>query len=271
MVNTAERNSRHRLKRLCLILPLLLGCLATVKAQSGMPGDPGQDDAAGPAMAIGSGRMVRGTVSAVSQGHLAIKTETGDVFQVAFSANTRLMKGREPIKLDGIHVGDGIGAMGELDQPGKTVHALFVTVVDQEQIRKARESLGKTWIAGTVTAMDEVKLTILRGDKVTQVIQVDEDTSFKRGGRGLQMMMGNGGVSEAGNARQGGSRGAGPANGSGGESITLSDVKVGDNVAGKGVLKNGVFVPTQLAVVDPSKQGRRWRPGDPGTSATEPR
>lgn len=271
MFDTGKLNSMHRIKRLCLVLTLLLGCLANVSAQSGMPGDSGQDDAAGPALAMGSGRMVRGTVSAVSPGHLAIKTETGDIFQVAFSPNTRVMKGREPIKLEGIHVGDGIGAMGELDQPGKTVHALFVTIVDQEQIRKARESLGKTWIAGTVTAMDEVKLTILRGDKVSQVIQVDEDTSFKRGGRGLQMMMSGSGVSEAQTARPSGARGGGPAHGSGGESITLADVKIGDNIAGQGALKNGVFVPTQLAVVDPTRQGRRRRPGDAGAATTEPR
>ncbi len=35
--------------------------------------------------------------------------------------------------------------------------------------------------------------------------------------------------------------------GGGGESITLADVKVGDTWWGRGALKNGVFVPTELA------------------------
>ncbi len=44
--------------------------------------------------------------------------------------------------------------------------------------------------------------------------------------------------------------GAGSGSGAGGESITFADVKVGDAVAGKGALKNGVFVPTELGVLD---------------------
>ncbi len=60
---------------------------------------------------------------------------------------------------------------------------MFVTVVDAEQMKKAQEDLGKTYIAGKVTAIDELKLTIKRADGVTQVIEVDEGTSFRRGGR----------------------------------------------------------------------------------------
>jgi hypothetical protein len=50
---------------------------------------------------------------------------------------------------------------------------------------------------------------------------------------------------------------------SGGESITLADIKVGDTVGGQGSVKNGVFVPTLLTVANPpgaGGQGRR-RPG----------
>ena len=82
-----------------------------------------------------------------------------------------------------IKAGDGIGAMGEVDAAKRTVHALFVAIVDAEQVKKLRESMGKEYIAGKVTAIDEVKLTILRSDNVTQVIEVDETTSFRKGGR----------------------------------------------------------------------------------------
>ncbi len=248
------------------ILAMILIRTLPAAAQAG---DPGQDG--GPAIAMGSARMVRGTVTAVAADKVTLKMENGDVFQVALTPNTRVTKAREQAKIGDIHVGDMVGAGGEIDPANKTVHALFVSVVDAEQVKKMRESLGKTWISGKVTAIDDTKLTILRSDKVSQVIEVDEDTSFKRGGRGMQMMMqGDGGTGGGGWAgRNGGQRAAGSGIGSGngtapengGESITLADVKVGDLVAGEGSLKNGVFVPKTLGVSDPSQHRRRQGEG----------
>ena len=126
--------------------------------------------------------MVRGTVTATAADHLTIKTDAGEVYHVALSPNTRLMKDRQPVKLADVKVGDGVGAMGELDAPKKTLHALFVAVVDAEQVKKFREDLGKVYITGKVTAMEDVKLTVLRPDHVSQVIEVDETTSFRRAG-----------------------------------------------------------------------------------------
>jgi hypothetical protein len=41
----------------------------------------------------------------------------------------------------------------------------------------------------------------------------------------------------------------------GGESITLADIKVGENVRGTGAVKGGRVVPTELVVME--KVGRR--------------
>ena len=226
-----------------------------------------QDDGAGPPMAMGSGRMVRGTVTAAAGDRLTVKTDAGEVFQVAVTPNTQVRKGRELMKLADVHAGDGVGAMGEIDAPNKTVHALYLFVVDAEQVKKAREAMGKTYIAGKITAMDELKLTILRADGVSQVIAVDEDTSFKRGGRGMSQMLGG----------SGGGPGTTPegnrAADRGGESITLAEVKVGDTVAGQGALKAGVFVPKQLYIGDPEARGRRRRDGagTPAAAGAEPK
>ena len=116
--------------------------------------------------------------------------------------------------------------MGVMDAPAKTIHALFVAVVDAEQVRKAREDLGKTYITGTVTAidMDNARLTVKRPDGVVQTIQADEGTSFRRGGRRGQAAM-NGGEMNGG-GMNGGASAASGAN-TGGESITLADIKVG--------------------------------------------
>lgn len=200
------------------------------------------------------GQMVRGTVTAVAADHLTVKTDAGDVYQVAVSANTRLMENRQPVKLTDVKVGDGVGAMGVMDAPTKTIHAAFVAVMDAEQVKKSREGLGKVYITGKVTAvdMDALKITVERPDGVIQVIGVDEGTSFRRGGRRAAAMLNGSGTVEAG----------APGTAADEESVTLADVKVGDRVMGPGAVKNGMFVPTQLAIVDPSMMRQRRRRAD---------
>jgi Domain of unknown function (DUF5666) len=258
-----------------LLVVAVLALPATVLAQDEQDG-PRQGG-----VAFAGGQMVRGTVTATSADHLTVKTEAGEVYQVALSANTRLSKDRQPVKMADIKVGDAVGAMGVLDAPTKTVHAVFVGVIDAEQMKKARENMGKTYITGKVTAidMDALKLTVMRPDGVSQVIGVDEQTSFKRGGRGMAAIasgagvieMGGGGGAGRGMGAGPGGTGAGAGNGSGGESITFADMKVGDTVAGRGALKNGMFVPTELGVMDPAAMGQRRRRGADGAgSGTSP-
>jgi hypothetical protein len=201
--------------------------------------------------------MVRGTVTAVGTDRLTVKTEEGDVYQVAISANTRVMKDRQPVKVADIKAGDGVGAMGVMDAPTKTVHAVFVAVIDEEQVKKAREGLGKVYITGKVTAvdMDDAKITVLRPDHVSQTIQADETTSFRRGGRREQAALNGASAASA--------AGADP----NAESVTLADVKVGDMVMGRGAVKNGFFVPTELRVMDASARGQGRRRGEGASAA----
>ena len=252
-------------------LTLVLGLAGVAAGQAPEPGADGV--AMGP-----QGRMVRGTVTATAADHLTVKTDTGDTFQVVVTTNTRMMKDRQPVKLADVHAGDGIGAMGVVDQPTKTVHAAVLMVVDAEQIKKARENLGKTYITGKITAIDEVNLTIQRPDGVNQKIVVDEGTSFRKGGRrgmrgdGLGMGMGTGGGAGQ-SAGTGGGQGGGERPEAGGQSITLADIKVGDMVFGQGALKGGVFVPTQLNVADAAAMGRRrgdGAGGPPPPAGTDP-
>jgi hypothetical protein len=227
------------------------------------------DDERGGAASFAGGQMVRGTVTATGADHLTVKTEAGDIYQVVISANTRVTKERQPLKLTDIKAGDGVGAMGVLDPTTKTVHAVFVGVIDAEQIKKAREGMGKVYITGRVTAidLDGLKVTVLRPDGVSQVIGVDEQTSFKRGGRRMAGLASGAGVGEVGS-----SAGNSPAasGSSSGESITFADVKVGDSVAGRGALKNGTFVPTELGVMDAAMVQQRRRRAVEGSSAVTP-
>ena len=153
----------------------------------------------------------------------------------------------------------GCNRLYEMPTGGGQQKTIAQSVKIQKIIRKKYVVNPYSSIKFNVPPIDEVKLTVLRSDNVSQVIEVDESTSFKKGGRGVAVMM-NGGVMNLG---AGGGRADGdPAGGGrpgGGESITLADVKVGDMVAGQGGLKHGIFVPTELNVMDPSAMGQRRR------------
>ncbi|MBV8113716.1 MAG: hypothetical protein JO300_03175 [Silvibacterium sp.] len=164
---------------------------------------------------------VRGTVTAVSGDTVTVKTETGDSYKVETGPNTHFRKQRDQIKISDIHVGDMVAAGGDKDEKAKTLGAVFVMLIDKEQYEKARAEFGKTWTAGSVQSIEDTKITIKRPDNVTQTIVVDENTSFRK--------------------RR--------------DSVTLADIKVGDNVTARGSLQNGNFLATVLAVGGPGGPG----------------
>ena len=219
--------------------------------------EPGEQ-AGGRAQFAGMER-VAGTVVSVTGDAVAVKAEDGTVYTVTTTANTRVMKGQTPLKVADLKAGDGAMALGNMDAPNKTLHAALVMVTDAETLKKMRENLGKTYISGKVTAIDSdnLKMTVLRPDGVSQTIGFDETTSFKRGGRMARAGMGAGGAVPA----------MAPAEG--GESITLADIKVGDNVVGTGSLKGGVFVPGQLNVATP-RAGRGTNGARPAGTVQHP-
>ncbi|HEY4356344.1 MAG TPA: hypothetical protein VGN16_11390 [Acidobacteriaceae bacterium] len=241
-----------------------------------------------PPQATGRGQFagmqrVSGEVTAVSADKLTIKAEDGTIYQVVTTPNTRLVKqGGAAFKVTDLKPGDGVMSAGNLDAPNKTLHAAMLVAVDAEQVKKmaearkqAQANMGKTLIAGRVTAidLDNAKMTVERGDKVSQTIAFDETTSFRRGAPGRMSPEEAGFIGGFGvNMRQGGNgAGAQAPPVDAGESITLADIKVGDNVSGPGSLKNGVFVPTQLTVRTPRTGGGRRQGGNgagPGAAGT---
>ncbi len=198
-------------------LVLFVGAFVVALSLTALAQDaPQRPEGGGPGM-MGRGQGVGGTVTAIAGSDYTIKTEEGDAYKVTTTVNTRIMKDRQPAKASDIHVGDMLMIGGVVDAKAKTVGAAFVAVVDAEQVKKMREDLGKTWVAGKVTAIDETKITIHRVDGVSQTIAVDENTSFR--------------------SRR--------------ESVTLADIKVGDNVNARGAVKDGVFVAAELGVGGP--------------------
>jgi hypothetical protein len=247
------------------LLAAVMLCSVSMRAQ-----EPGEE-LGGRAQFAGMQRIT-GEITSVNGTSLTVKGEDGSVMQVVTTDNTRVMKGRGvAVKVADLKVGDGVMALGNLDAPAKTVHAAMVFATDAAEVKKLRENLGKTYIAGKVTAidLDNAKMTLLRPDGVSQTIGFDESTSFRRG------RVGRGGFEGGGfsNGAAGGpaAQPRGPAPGSNaGESITLADIKVGDSVAGQGSVKSGVFVPTMLTVGTPGQRRRAAGSGAAGGPATGP-
>jgi hypothetical protein len=248
------------------LMLVLLGGVGAVRARAQEPGE----------QTVGRGRFagmqrVGGTVTAVSGANLTIKAEDGNTYQVVTTDNTRLMRGRGvSIKLSDVKPGDGVMAIGNLDAPNKTLHAAMVMAIDAEQMKKIEEehkqelaNLGKTLIAGRVTAidLDNATMTIERPDGVSQTIGFDEGTSFRRGR-----------LNTSRGAESGANALPSAANVESGESITLADIKVGDRVEGPGAMKNGNFVPKELTVMSPGAGRRRngQQPDVNGAAGTQP-
>ena len=162
---------------------------------------------------------VAGTITAIDDGKITIKTLDGATIQVTTTPDTQFRKNRQPAKLNDFKVGDEIFVGGELKDG--VVQARMVGSHPTGAPPEFREALGKRFIVGEVKAISGTRITILRPDGITQNISVDENTSFRKNQ----------------------------------ESVTLADVKVGDHVFGRGEIRNNVFVPADLNVGQPPFMG----------------
>lgn len=146
----------------------------------------------------------------------------------------------QPIKATDIKVGDAIAVSGEVDANAKSVGAVFIMLIDPERAKEMRAmeaSFGKTWLAGRVTAINEVKVSLEGGpDRAAHSFVADENTTFRK--------------------RR--------------DPITLADVQVGDMVRVEGAVKDGTFLATSVVVMGPPPQGPRDAGNGPGQPPAPP-
>ena len=256
-----------RATRLLAFSAFLLVFVPVARAQDGPPQDGNSADSP-PAMGMGRGRGIHGTVVGTSGANVTIKTEAGDTWTVVSTDNTRVNIDRQPVKIADLKAGDEVMAMGMPDAGKHEIHAMIIAGASAAQVAKLKANLGKTYIVGRITAIDDTRLTVMRPDKVSQTIALDDTTSIKRGGRLPAEFSGmgtgggfGGGAGRGRRGQQGGqpneTSGGNPNTGNDGESITLADVKVGDNVAGTGSVKAGTFTPTDLHINTPRPRPAR--------------
>ncbi len=154
---------------------------------------------------------VMGEITAVRGNQLTLKTMDGKMATVTLNDKTAYRKDGQDAKQSDFKVGDRIAVRGEQKDDGAWSAQTIITR-SSPGLAALQEGMGKQFIIGEIKSIDGLKLTILRPDGQTQVIAVDESTSFRKDG----------------------------------QSVTLGDFKVGDQVYGRGALKDGVLVPSVL-------------------------
>jgi hypothetical protein len=220
------------------VLLLLLGAAAIAQEGGAPPPNPPGVEQGGQMrdrLRGRFGRGVMGEITAVNPDGFTLKTMQGNAATVKVSSNTRFMRNQQEIKKTDLKIGDTIGVAGSPDSNDPTTWNATYVVDRTEQVKQFEQSLGKTVIAGEIKSIDGTKLTILRPDGQTQTIEVDESTSFEKGR----------------------------------DKVTLADFKVGDHVMGRGEVKNGVFVPSNLRVGG-FGMGPRMGPGGPRDERAAP-
>jgi hypothetical protein len=221
-----------------ILLPFLCFILTAVSLAQTPDAPPApQDQTQGPppkdgpgaghneGMRRGPGTM--GKIANMNGDSLVITRPDGVSVSVKLTDQTQFRKDRQPAKLADFKVGDFVMVRGE-ENPD---HSITAQVMGGRSANggpggmrggQFLGEMGKEFIAGEVQSIDAPKITVLRVDKVTQTVELNEETSLRKGR----------------------------------DSITMADIQPGDHVVLHGSLQNNAFVPRSLSVLSPEQWDR---------------
>jgi Domain of unknown function (DUF5666) len=237
--------------RLVLVCSCLLGAAfasvtlaPTLTAGSALPQSTGLQDAnpqggRGPADEQGQRMPLFGKITAVHDSSMQVLDTSGDNVTVKLNGQTEFRKDRQAAKRTDFKVGDIILVRGEENAD----HSWTAQIVSARSMngpggrggpggggggRFAQAgTLGKDFVAGEIKSIDAPKLSVLRSDNVTQALELNEDTSLRKGR----------------------------------DSITMADIQVGDHLFARGAEEKGVFVPKTVVVMGPEQWKRMQEMG----------
>jgi len=145
---------------------------------------------------------------------------------VKITEKTEYRKDRQAAKLEDFKVGEMVFVRGE-ENADHSVTALVIggrSGGGPEGGARGFGEMGKDFVVGEVKSIDAPKLTVLRPDNLTQTLELNEETSLRRGR----------------------------------ESITMADIQVGDHVVVRGGVQNNTFVPKNVMVLS-AEQWKRMQ------------
>src|SRR5438445_5262412 len=205
------------------------------RAQTPAPATPSQEQGAAPAAGQrritndGPGQPLLGKITTINKGSMELAKPDGTTATVKLTDKTEYRKDRQGAKLEDFKVGDMVFVRGE-ENADHTVTAQMIGGRSGGGPEGGRGfgggggfgEMGKDFVVGEVKSVDAPKLTVLRPDNVTQTLELNEETSLRRGR----------------------------------ESITMADVQVGDHVVVRGGVQNNTFVSKNVMVLSPEQWKR---------------
>ena len=194
-----------------------------------------------------------GKLTAIHEQSLELTTPQGGAVTVKFNGTTQFRKDREAAKLSDFKVGDLVFVRGEENSD----HTWTAEIVGERPgggfgggpgggAQGGRGAgpggtlmtgvLGQDYVFGEVKTIDAPKLTILRPDNVTQTIELNEETSLRKGR----------------------------------DSVTMADIQQGDHVFVRGAMKDKAFEPKTVMVIGPEQWKRMQEMGMAGGPPANP-
>ena len=175
------------------------------------------------------GRGTPGKITAITSGAIEMTKPDGTSVTVKLTDKTEFRKDRQPAKIADFKVGDLVFVRGD-ENADHTVTAQMIGARTGNGPGGGGGfgsgggfgEMGKDFVAGEVKSIDAPKLTIMRTDDVTQILELTEDTSLRKGR----------------------------------DSITMADIHPGDHVVIRGAPQNNVFVPKNVMVLSPEQWQR---------------
>lgn len=202
----------------------------------------------------GGPRPLFGKITAIKDGAIEISRPDGQTVTVKVTPQTEFRKDREAAKVTDFKVGDMVMVRGDENQD-HTVTAKLIGGRSGGQgggpgggggmMGSFGGTLGKDYVLGEVKSIDPPRITVLRTDNVTQTLELNEETTLRKGR----------------------------------ESITMADIQVGDHLMAHGAVQNDIFVPKGVMVMSPEQwarmqefaaQGNAPKSAGPGTTAPKP-
>jgi hypothetical protein len=182
-----------------------------------------------------------GKITAIHDSSMDVLDTNGDTISVKFNGQTQFRKDRQPAKRNDFKVGDVILVRGQ----EAADHTWTAEVVAARSMNgqggpggrggfgggpggggrngfQQQGTQGKDYVTGEIKSIDAPKLTVLRSDNVTQTLELNEETSMRKGR----------------------------------ESITMADIQAGDHILARGAVENNVFVPKNVVIVGPEQWKR---------------
>lgn len=232
-----------RVNFLAVVLGLGLACAQGLSVQRALGQEPGPET---PGTEDGRKMPVFGKITALTDRSIQITNVDGENVSIKLTDKTEFRKDRQAAKRSDFKVGDIILVRGEQNAD----HSWTAQVIaarstngpggpgggrggfggaggrERGEFAQQVGTQGKDFVSGEIKTVDAPKLAVLRMDNVTQTIELNEDTSLRKGR----------------------------------EAITMADIQPGDHVFARGGLENNVFVPKAVVIIGPEqwKRMQEW-------------